>query len=909
MKWTTSYLCASSLLIILKHSHAVSYTKDSSQDTTKDIEMSEGVAAYDSDSIYNQLGSSDGSHFVLQATDIKNPRYMDSKDSINTNAHNYHPTRHDLNPIHDPCTIASKIVGPISYNIVKACLDADFAFPENHRNDTAETIESLISSFYVYEDIAASPPMNGDASGLSFLPTKLISEIDQFTKQVIVNPESRGDDDITPGITHREFHDHLSQILAKARDGHLSYDADCFRAFRFQHGFFMNHVARDGQTVLKVHAVAPYFGSVNDFQDDIFNCDVVTIAGRDASEYIQEFNAALATPQYRSGTTNFFIPGKFSERFMLPEEASLEFSFRCPGRPSQSLLNIHVKWVGFYTHDTTRPYEDTQSYFEANCIKPDDDSSVSQTGINRIELREGNRKKAAELKYTLRDLLGDPGTRSDITTDSVNSSDSASTTSDSQQRPTSKVDDIITKLDLISPQQLPTVKFYDDEGGRLGELSMAANDVSFEEVYRGQHGISSLLLEDGKTGVITVRTESSTIRDQSYSQLHPAWVGSLIQAINILRPVATNLILDLSHNTGGYICLAIAMIQLFFPDRPRLVTNIKLSPLGCHLMSSGAMGVDHFVNSYGESTIPAVYQEDFFSRKIVHPQRNQTFTDYLSDRCAVADHYSLDVDPDEERKRGRNSIPDSRNSSSNETQVYYPWDSENMAILTDGYCGSSCALISNMMHKRFGVRTVVIGGKTSIAEPMSYSTFPGLQVIDDQLIFNEIHNVRLDENNSNEELKIEADADTVGLDAHARTRRRRRDSLRNEVVGESSHHNVNDKEEKAKDEGHSSDDDDEEDDGQDIDQENMTLESIYPREFSHKSRLRLTWRQIYNTGGEFIHTDSKSYQPNWSEKDQWDEYSFIPATMRIEYTDHNVHSMGAIWQDVRDVVWGIEVDL
>ncbi|KAG0236734.1 hypothetical protein BGX31_003826 [Mortierella sp. GBA43] len=795
----------------------------------------------------------------------------------------------------DPCTTASRLIGPISYDVVKACLDADFAFPKTLRRDTVATIKNLISNFYVFEDLAATPP---DVDGLTFQPVQLIKEIEQWQEQSRTSSladdddeeeeedsgeqgdkedaaESRDDMDqarLEAGgtnpppppqpqqqqpKTHREFHDGISRILSKARDGHLSYDADCFRAFRFQHGFFMNHVVRDGQTVIKVHAVTPYFQSLNDVPQDILNCDVVTIAGTDAVEYIQRwadehvsmskdadirFNAALATPQYRTGTVDFFIPGKFSERFMLPEEMSLEFAFRCPSQP-QDTLNVDVKWVGFYTHDRTRPYKDMQSYYEANCIKSADD--VFEGGWSRFEKEQDPvQRNITNLKAVLRELLDRPvhsSTNADLAilmsaTEAKGPGLKAAVASSETPSNVSKsIEDILTELDIISPERLPVVKFYDDYGGRTGGMNMAMGDPLFAELYRGQHGINALLLNDGKTGVITVRTESSAIH-------------------------------------------------------------------GIELMEAGAMGMDHLIRSYGEP-IASAYKKGFFERSVSHTHRNLTFTDYLSDRCAITDRYVLHADPEKENKRERKPTwPLESKDHSDKRAAYHPWDPENITILTDGYCGSSCALISNALHTQFGVKTVVIGGRTSSTQgPMSYSTFPGLQVIDDMFILNEVHDVRTQMMSELEQGSEGGGAVGVGVQDYAGNLGANGDAKVEDDVSDDEHDSQDEDSEENVDDEEKEDEKDDEDD----------LELFYPKNFAHKSRLRLTWRQIYNTGeGTEVFQYSPSsdeFEPRWG-NDQWHEYSFTPASHRLDYTDHNVHSMGAIWIDTRNVVWGTDTD-
>ncbi|KAG0055786.1 hypothetical protein BGZ83_007366 [Gryganskiella cystojenkinii] len=956
---------------------------------------------------------------------------------------NYVPTYPSLS---DPCYRASRgLGGPVSYEIVVACLDTNFPFPDRLRQDTISTMKNLISNFYVYEDLAAHPPTTGNGNEwLSFTPVELIKELDRHfvlsggsvsrngddeeddedddeeddekdkktDKKGVDEVDDQDDDedkngdrgdskadhdidderdeiatdkkastpkkgkrfvkleslkskkfnskkegtfqaaaepDVPHDMTHREFHDGLTQILGKARDGHLSYDADCFRAFRWQQGIFISHVVRDGKVVLKVHSVTPYFQKVNGVKEDLLNCDVISIEGQDAAQYIQSwadthvsvskdanirFNSALASPQYRSGTTDFFLPGKFGERFITPEKGSLLHVFRCPGLPRD--LTVDIKWVGLYTREVTKPFHDTVSFYEANCIKARRFFDAGGGGneedqLQRLEKEQDPiQRNITILKAAIRELLLRPAP---VTADlpSSNAVKMVTPTQESATTPVTRpspmvvvdskipeelrnknIDELLDELDLLSSEQLPVVKYYDDYGGRPSEMPRG-DSVQFQELYKGAHGISALLLDDGETGVITVRTESSTNKGQPYAQVHPAWSGALIKSINVLRPRAKKLILDLSHNTGGYVCLGLTLVQIFFPERPRLVTNIRLSPLGTHMMTSGAMGVDHFISSYGNTTIPA-YQNGDLLKPVVHPNRNITFTDFVSDRCSITERYFLHWNAADEKRRGRAAYVNSSNV------VYHPWDPQDIVILTDGYCGSSCALITNLLNMKFGIKTVVVGGHASAdcGVPMGYSTFPGLQVIDDSLIFNEMHEVRagmmsrreLDrleqghvekqrqqtaflvknqERNEEEEVVVEDDKETQGTPQQSKKTR----------VPASAPQSNN---------GHQTPatsavyDDDTEYEDEEEDQDDSDPDSFYPLPFAQKSRLRLTWRQIYNTGKHinvFKH-DRTTVLP----LERWNEFSFFPADVRIDYTDHNIHSIGTVWEDARDAVWG-----
>lgn len=229
------------------------------------------------------------------------------------------------------------------------------------------------------------------------------------------------------------------------------------------------------------------------------------------------FNAALATPQYRSGTADFFLPGKFSERFTLPTEKSLSFSFRCPFNRN---LKLDVKWVGFYTHEQSKPFTNTKSYFTSNCIKnaadlygDEDDGEGQGRGRFKLEKEEqedAEKKDISVLKSSLRELLMQSATPAHGPSDfniagplpdfppeelRPQVKDDAATPTlplKSPEKDLSKhVDEIVSKLDMISSERLPVVKFYDDYGGRVSEMSRAMDALPIKELYQGKHGISA----------------------------------------------------------------------------------------------------------------------------------------------------------------------------------------------------------------------------------------------------------------------------------------------------------------------------------------------------------------------------------------------------------------------------------
>jgi len=174
----------------------------------------------------------------------------------------------------DPCS-STTLLGPqVSYDKAKACLDSSFPFPSNVRVKTAASIKALITNSYVFQDLAADPPA---VPGLTLKTASIVSDIDAF----LASPT-------TAALTDRAFHEGLSDILIKARDAHLSYRANCFLAFSFDHGFVMGDmIDYSGSRTLLVVETLPSFATLSSLTFSAQGCNVVTINDKPAFDYIQ----------------------------------------------------------------------------------------------------------------------------------------------------------------------------------------------------------------------------------------------------------------------------------------------------------------------------------------------------------------------------------------------------------------------------------------------------------------------------------------------------------------------------------------------------------------------------------------------------------------------------------------------
>ncbi|KAF9366741.1 hypothetical protein BGX34_008699 [Mortierella sp. NVP85] len=165
------------------------------------------------------------------------------------------------------------------------------------------------------------------------------------------------------------------------------------------------------------------------------------------------------------------------------------------------------------------------------------------------------------------------------------------------------------------------------------------------------------------------------------------------------------LIFDMTANGGGSIDFASYINALFFPDaKPYFSQDLR-----ANAYVQGAAKVA--INS------PDVGKSIFDARGFFNSKTGQLFTD--SSMYTKGKKYT---------RGGRTSTYTQRNFfgegwSNLPLNDTLPWRANDMAIITNGYCGSACTMIAtrfNLIHK---VKTYVIGGIHKRA--MSYFTFPG----------------------------------------------------------------------------------------------------------------------------------------------------------------------------------------
>ncbi|OSD05135.1 hypothetical protein PYCCODRAFT_1432889 [Trametes coccinea BRFM310] len=209
--------------------------------------------------------------------------------------------------------------------------------------------------------------------------------------------------------------------------------------------------------------------------------------------------------------------------------------------------------------------------------------------------------------------------------------------------------------------------------------------------------VQFFMLDDKKTGVLALGSFSAG----SVETLNTALLTGLQ---NLKKQGATQLIVDVSNNGGGFICVAHWLHRIIAGPKPTtepnagLDTEARAGPLAQLIVKQIVAGADpdnllmynplqwRFANN-------TPFAADF---------------DWLDPPVAVV----------------VNGIPDAFSQRLGDECEPYPtnppskalFDPTKVAIVSNGHCASSCALFSVTMAKEEGAKTVVYGGKEDVQQ-------------------------------------------------------------------------------------------------------------------------------------------------------------------------------------------------
>ena len=224
--------------------------------------------------------------------------------------------------------------------------------------------------------------------------------------------------------------------------------------------------------------------------------------------------------------------------------------------------------------------------------------------------------------------------------------------------------------------------------------------------------LTGYFLDDVSTAVLSVPTfDEYGDGIDSFSQAVIDFIG------NATNLTASKVIIDLQQNAGGLEALAFDMYLRFFPTRgkPKATSRMRSHPLGNTL---GSTITSHFqgLQPSGEDYDTYVASEWAVTDRINNATGNN-FTswaefygplDYNQDSFSLIQQYNLSSAVFDNDALGVEAPDCFYNDTCPNTQT---WTPDNIILLTDGTCGSTCSLFVELMTQQAGVRTVAVGGR------------------------------------------------------------------------------------------------------------------------------------------------------------------------------------------------------
>ncbi|CAG8756963.1 19535_t:CDS:2, partial [Dentiscutata erythropus] len=226
------------------------------------------------------------------------------------------------------------------------------------------------------------------------------------------------------------------------------------------------------------------------------------------------------------------------------------------------------------------------------------------------------------------------------------------------------------------------------------------------------NGTSSRFYMQNRTGIVLISIFETTVDEQGQMK-------DILQGFNKLNEMgAKKIVLDLTDNSGGVISVAEFMNILLFPNtNPSFPSDAKVtnfSKLAIQTATTAQISDSIFeAQQYATFSTEQVFNtsQEFIGNNVY---TRETQVNYTNKFIHIGNRELF-------RQVLGNNTPK------------YPWTSENMIILTNGICGSSCAMIAQHLAELQGVATIAVGGFAET--PLSFASFPGGQAFNSYVLF------------------------------------------------------------------------------------------------------------------------------------------------------------------------------
>ncbi|KAG0026905.1 hypothetical protein BGZ81_006034 [Podila clonocystis] len=498
----------------------------------------------------------------------------------------------------------------------------------------------------------------------------------------------------------------LTYLTFSANDGHLAFRSECYRTASFHQPISLYAPVIGGSQQIRVFYADDTQPGVP--KNSLVDCVVTTIDGVPALKAVQDFTDRTAQISKDPGvrlndalaSTSWYnewhiSPGGFAKRWEVPAKSSMDYTIQCGTAAPQKLT---VPWIVKPNTEYIyfNSFTDTKTYWDAQCIAPASPYDNSRGHPGNSISRNGKNVTIPEVDFVhQRTNVLAPATQ------------------------------LFRERGSIA---LPRGGGRNGRNGALAVISKAKEILitATTAFYR---------LDKSDACVAVIASEEA-----AYFKFDASDYLGFIDGLKALRNGGCKkLILDMTNNGGGSVDFAYFINSVLFPATlPYFDEDLRASPIAQGVaQAAGKMtSVSSIFDSRGYNSVATrkPFKDATMFTKTVSMSRGGSTSAYTQRNFF---DYAWPFMP----------------MAKNET---LPWKAADMAIVTNGFCGSACTMIATRFNVMNKVRTYAVGG--IYKRPLSYFSFPGGFVMDNADIVKDIRKTGYKGKNLPTNLPIKASA-------------------------------------------------------------------------------------------------------------------------------------------------------
>lgn len=276
------------------------------------------------------------------------------------------------------------------------------------------------------------------------------------------------------------------------------------------------------------------------------------------------------------------------------------------------------------------------------------------------------------------------------------------------------------------------------KGGKNGRNGAPQTITKATEVFTMATTAFYKLKTNPNTCVAVIASEEA-----AYFKFDPSDYLQFVEGLTKLRDGGCKkLILDMTNNGGGSVDYAYFINMVFFPKaKPYFVEDLRSN---AYVQGAAKVAIK-------QPTARSVFD----ARGYVSLATNKVYKDasmftkgITIKRAGSSQIYSQK----NYFEYGWPFLPLAKNNT-------LPWKATDMAIVTNGFCGSACTMIATRFNAVHKVKTYAVGGIAKT--PLSYFTFPGGFVMDNDSLFSDIKQLGYKGKNGPSKLPVKSTANVA----------------------------------------------------------------------------------------------------------------------------------------------------